>query len=93
MHGITHLQITPTLPKIQTFNVTWKQILNIISIIVLILPLIRISIAVNFLLLIKVLLSSDWTVYCSLKLGTHAKVKGLLFLISSLPYHPKKWDF
>ena len=54
MYGIIHLQIIPTLPGIQAFNMTWKQILHITSIILLIPSQIRISIAAKFLL--KVLL-------------------------------------
>lgn len=89
MYGIIHLQIIPTLPGIQAFNMTWKQILHITSIILLIPSQIRIGIAAKFLL--KVLLSNDWnTDHSPLKLGAHMKVADWSSLIFSLPHHPTK---
>ena len=49
MRGITHSQIVPILPGLQVFNATWKQILHILSVILLIQSQIRISIAAEFL--------------------------------------------
>lgn len=49
MYGITHLQIALTLPRIQQFNVTWKQVLHILSLILLSPSHIRIGIVAEFL--------------------------------------------
>lgn len=49
MYGITHLQIVLTLPRIQLFNVTWKQVLHILSLILLSPSHIRISTVAEFL--------------------------------------------
>lgn len=49
MYGITHLHIVLTLPSIQLFNGTWKQVLHILSLILLSPSHVRISIIAEFL--------------------------------------------
>lgn len=89
MYGIIHLQI---IPGIQAFNMTWKQILCIISIILLISSQISISIAAKFLL--KVLLSDDWNIdHSPLKLGAHMKVADWSSSVFSPHHHPTKQSF